>query len=906
MAHCPACNNDTPDGSRFCPSCGGALDPSVSDATRTSIEDDRASEASPAPPPSTSQPSLDKARFLPGTELAGRYRIVGLLGRGGMGEVYRAEDLKLGRPVALKFLPSGLERDPGRLERLLNEVSVALRVTHANVCRVYDIAESEGQHFLSMEYVDGEDLGSLLRRIGHLPKDKALQIARQMCAGLAAAHDEGILHRDLKPANVMLDGRGRAKIADFGLARLEHTIEGDEVRSGTPAYMAPEQLAGKEVTVRSDIYSLGLVLYELFTGKPAVTGKTAAEITKQHQRTTPTSPSSHVEGFDPAVERVILRCLERDPANRPGSAMAVAAALPGGDPLAAALAAGETPSPQMVADAGTEGGLRPPVALACVAVLLAGTIGVGFAVGSSFLVAQAPFDRAPQLLRAKAEEIIKTAGYTEPPTDWTSDYESDGDWLTHARQQPAESRWTDVSTVRPSPVHYWYRQSPRNLVTPSMTFVVTPDNPPETVSGMAGVRLDSRAQLLRLLVVPPQRDESETPPSDVDWSPLIEASGLEPSSLTSVRPIWNPPVAHDVRVAWETTYPDQPDVTVRVEAAAYRGRPVWFEVILPWTRASGMAAAPSTAGQTAANVALLSIFGMIVIGGGLLARRNLRLGRGDRQGAFRVAVLVLSQTVLAWSALAHHVLAFAEVGWVVWVLSRGLFFGACFWMSYVALEPYVRRLWPETLITWSRLIQGRFNDPRVGRDVLLGGVAASVILLFSRVWFDALKPSLGMGASEPNSWVWFLEGGQAIFYGIGASLLGALQGAMGLLLLIVLFRILLRNRWAAIIAMWLLWSTVQTLGSADPSIDWIFHLLTNAVFLFVLIRLGLLAGIATLWFVLLALSIPFTVDFSSWYAVYSLIAVAVLVAVALYSFYISLAGRPLVRDEVLDSEAPAA
>jgi len=193
-------------------------------------------------------------RFLPGAMVADRYRIVGLLGRGGMGEVYRADDLKLGRPVALKFLSETVSSSQDRRERFFSEARLTLRVTHPNVCRVYDIGEIEGQLYLSMEYVDGEDLASLLRRIGRLPEDKAIEITRQLCAGVAAAHEEGILHRDLKPANVMIDGRGRAKITDFGLAGLEDAFKGDEVRAGTPGYMSPEQIAGTEVTIKSDLY----------------------------------------------------------------------------------------------------------------------------------------------------------------------------------------------------------------------------------------------------------------------------------------------------------------------------------------------------------------------------------------------------------------------------------------------------------------------------------------------------------------------------------------------------------------------------------------------------------------------------------------------------------------------------
>src|SRR5262249_34265458 len=181
---------------------------------------------------------------------------------------------------------------------------------HPAVCRVYDVSDADGQPFLTMEYVDGEDLASLLRRIGRLPADKAVDIARQLCAGLAAAHERGVLHRDLKPDNVMLDGRGKVRITDFGLAGLAQGIAGEDVRSGTPAYMSPEQLAGREVTVASDLYALGLVLYELFTGRKAFEGKTLAELIRKHTETTPASPSTLVHEIDPAVERVILRCLE--------------------------------------------------------------------------------------------------------------------------------------------------------------------------------------------------------------------------------------------------------------------------------------------------------------------------------------------------------------------------------------------------------------------------------------------------------------------------------------------------------------------------------------------------------------------------------------------------------------------
>ena len=271
--------------------------------------------------------SPDEGRFAAGTVIAERYRIISLLGRGGMGEVFRADDLTLGQPVALKFLPKAMT-DEFMLERFRNEVRMARRISHSNVCRVFDIGETDNQVFLSMEYVDGEDLSSLLQRVGRLPSDKALEIARKICAGLAAAHDKGVLHRDLKPANVMLDRRGEVHIMDFGLAGLAHEIE--DVRSGTPAYMAPEQLAGNEVTARSDIYALGLVLYELFTGKPAFQGNTHDEIMRARRENTPHRLSTLIRDLDPAMQLVILRCLEEQPENRPASAVIISAALPGG------------------------------------------------------------------------------------------------------------------------------------------------------------------------------------------------------------------------------------------------------------------------------------------------------------------------------------------------------------------------------------------------------------------------------------------------------------------------------------------------------------------------------------------------------------------------------------------------
>ena len=255
-------------------------------------------------------------RFLPGDLLAGRYRLAGLLGKGGMGEVYRAEDLKLGETVALKLLPEELTHDEAALARFHDEVRLARRITHPNVCRVFDIGEADELHYLSMELIEGDDLETLLQRIGHLPVGKALDIARQMGAGLAAAHERGVLHRDLKPANVMLDRAGRVKIMDFGLAAVPEELRRGEIAAGTPAYMAPEQLAGREVSARTDLYAWGLVVWELLTGERPFPARSRREL-QGLQSSGPRALSARVADLPAGVERLITESLDPDPARRP-------------------------------------------------------------------------------------------------------------------------------------------------------------------------------------------------------------------------------------------------------------------------------------------------------------------------------------------------------------------------------------------------------------------------------------------------------------------------------------------------------------------------------------------------------------------------------------------------------------
>jgi serine/threonine-protein kinase len=892
MIRCPACSHEVHESSRFCPSCGAAIETPTSAPTETSLESDS---------PAASHPS-DQARFIPGTVLAKRYRIVSLLGRGGMGEVYRADDLKLGQPVALKFLPESMQRDRARLDRFLNEVKTALKVTHPSVCRVYDIGEVDGQHYISMEYVDGENLASLLRRIGRLPQDKAVQLARQLCAGLAAAHEEGILHRDLKPANVMIDGRGRAKITDFGLASLAEGVKGEEARAGTPAYMAPEQLEGKEVTVRSDLYALGLVLYELFTGKRAFEASTPAEMLRLERESTPSSPSDHVAGIDPAVERAILRCLAREPGERPGSALSVSAALPGGDPLAAALAAGETPSPELVADAGGEGSLRPGVA-----VLLFVAVLVGLAIDVSLeargrLFHEIPLPKPVAELTIEAREIVDEAGYVEPPADRVFGFERDDEYFHWKSDDSSPDRWDDLASVRPVPFWFWYRQSPRPMVPANYVGWLTYRDPPIIESGMIGVRLDPEGRLLRFEAVPPEWDlhEAEESGAEPDWAMFFDRAGLDPGDFGDADPDWAPPIAADTRWAWTAAATEPDEEPLRVEAGSFGGRPVYFEVIPAW-RDRRVEPPPVPPGQMLAAGILLVFFFVVLLGGLLLARRNLRLGRGDRRGAFRLAAFVLVIEVFHRVLRIDHVPAVNdEILILADALSTAFLAAALFWLFYVALEPYVRRLWPDTLIAWRRLLDGRVKDPLIGRHVLWGAlVGVAMTCLF---WLGIESHRwLGLPALAPSN-VGFesLEGWPETVGAFSSGLTNALLLSVFLLLGVVLLRIVLRRLWAAVLLLILMFGTVG--GAQDPEspvLGAVLLALFSLVMITVLVRLGLLALGSALAFNTWG-KLVVTTDPSAWYFGRTLAIVLVLAAIACWAFYTSLGGQRLFTDRVLD------
>jgi serine/threonine-protein kinase len=895
MIRCGSCRAEVPE-SRFCPRCGAPLDGAI--PTRTVRQEDAGDDHAHSSRAARTSGSSDQGRFLPGTILAGRYRIFGLVGRGGMGEVYRADDLKLGQPVALKFLPAGVEADPARLGRFLDEVRLARQIAHPNVCRVYDVGEVDGHPFLSMEYVDGEDLQGLLRRIGRLPKDKAAQIARQMCAGLAAAHEQGILHRDLKPSNVMLDGRGRARLTDFGLARLAGEVQGADRMAGTPAFMAPEQMTGEAATVRSDLYALGLVLYEMCTGKPAFTAPTPAELTRRKLETTPTAPSRVVEEIDPAMERVILRCLEADPAKRPPSALSVAASLPGGDPLAAALAAGETPSPELVAQADAKGGLSPAVAWACLGAVAVGLVAVtwmSYRVQFSNLV---PLPKAPEVLAERARDILRGIGYAEPPADSARGFDLEREYLDALGRDTSTRDWKRLSKGPPYAVTFWYRQSPYPLVPwddlggAPLRFL----DPPPIRTGMTRMRLDPEGRLLMLEVVPPEHDAASSGDAaapDADWNGVLAFAGLDPKTLRPVPPAWVPEIYADRRTAWEGAWPEAPGVPLRIEAASYRGRPVAFRILFPWNRPQRMEGA-ATGG--AVEVFIMAILLLIMGGGVFLARRNLRLGRGDRQGALRLAAYFFLAFLLGWAFNAHHVAQVFEFNGFIIHLAATLLAAAMTWILYLAIEPFMRRFWPRTMVSWARLLDGRFGDPLVGRDVLLGVLAGLGLVL---EWNAMVAPPamLGLRPLRPDevgpgaeplliSLLGVRHAVGQIIVGLGYTLIIPL----GLVTLLLMCRLVLRRSAPAVAAFLVLTGLTGIGSSTNPPLEIAFHLAVGAFVLLILFRGGLLMLVIVYILGGTLNNLPLTFDTTTWYASQTFVLLLFIAGLTLYGFRTAMAG----------------
>ncbi|HLM00771.1 MAG TPA: serine/threonine-protein kinase [Pyrinomonadaceae bacterium] len=844
-------------------------------------------------------------KFVAGTLLADRYRITGMLGKGGMGEVYQAEDIKLNQTVALKFLPDKLEKNKAALERFHAEVRNARRVSHGNVCRVFDIGETaDNRHFLSMEYIRGDDLSSLLRRIGRLPSDKAVEISRQLCFGLAAIHEAGILHRDLKPANVIIDSRGKARITDFGIAGAETELKGEEIRVGTPAYMSPEQITGREISVKSDVYSLGLLLYEIFTGKQAFEADSLPNLIKKHQSETPTHPSAFVQNIDPLVEQVIFRCLEKNPQDRPESALQVAMALPGGNPLEAAIAAGETPSPEMVAAAPKKGALKPAVAVSLLACVF---ISIGLLMLMSkqtSLHRLVPLEKSPEVLRERSRELAEKFGYAA--FDSYHGFIRETAYLDYLKQtDDAPARWRKLASGQPAVIKFWYRQSPSPLVPFGSGTIVVKD-PPNNVSGMTQIYLDTKGRLIFFEGVPPRTDTGGGAAKHFDWADVFKEAGFNLADFREAESEWTPVHAFDERRAWTGKYPEQPDVPIRVEAAAYRGRLVQFEIVEPWTKPDRQSPYQGGVGTDISAVILLAIFFTVLFVSAWLAIKNVRGGRSDVRGAFRVAVFLFAVRMLGWAFQTHHVASPDEVWLFLSGLQSGLFWSCFVGLMYLSFEPYLRKYTPERVISWNRLLAGDWRNPLIGRDILIGGAAGLAVIVlgslrhFIPVWFFGEPPLVPHGISNPGGAALLgIRGFPVLFLSqIPASLVAAFMVSF----LILFFTLLLRRKWLGYAAVWLLLSAfavTNDIGAGRPLSGMLWSVLFPTFLVLTAARFGVLAMASGFVFYHLIVFYPVTTELSAWYAGDFILCALALLALAFYGFYTSLAGQPIFEGKLL-------
>ena len=828
------------------------------------------------------------AQFSPGTIIAGRYRVASLLGSGGMGEVYRAEDTKLGQDVALKFLPARLAKDETLLMRLHDEVRLGRQIAHPNVCRIYDIGEWEGAHFVAMEYVDGEDLRRLLHRIGRLAHDKAVDIARGVAAGLHAAHAKGILHRDLKPANVMLDSHGHARITDFGLALGTDEADMGGI-AGTPAYMAPEQLEGKPASVQSDLYALGLLMYELFTGKRPFRGSTLPELRREHSSTDVMTPSDIIRDLDPAVERIILRCLHPDPAQRPRSAREVIDALPGGDPLAAALAAGETPSPRVVAAAGSEGSLRPATAWTLLVLSLAFLGVMLWEKSTRSIAARVGMQTPPEVHVERAMTALQRLGVPQPEA-----YEARFRrnlrliaWIETTNM--SNDRWERLHEGPPAIVFWIQRTEPKRFI-PS---VPTPFR--RVTSGVTDVELDLRGRLYSLQAIA----DPSWPAKPLQWQALLAAAGLDRAGLAAAEPRTVPSTPFDARAAWSGKHPDN-GVPIRVDAAAWRGTPVFFRVSGPWEDDPNLFEKVAFGGSLL-GVFIFTFFVAMFAVGALLAWRNLRLRRGDRQGAFRVAATVfLIRFAIELLYVDHLPLVGHELAILSEALANALFMAALMYLLYIAVEPVIRRRWPDHLIAWSRLLAGDRRNPMIGRDLLIGmsaglfhGAAANT----SYFLLDWLDDRPGFSIQDAG----MIEILASFRYAVTRMLDTALDGAVSafvMVTLMVVLTMIFRHRAAGVIGLFALWLSFFLVAMGG----W-FAVVFGSIVAGVNAYIGARYGVLTLAAMMFSFNATFQYPMAmggAWAMAAAWLPVVVVTALALYAFRISLGSRSPFSPSLLD------
>jgi hypothetical protein len=527
--------------------------------------------------------------------------------------------------------------------------------------------------------------------------------------------------------------------------------------------------------------------------------------------------------------------------------------------------------------------------------------------GRRHLLTRVPAEKSPDALEDRARDLVARIAPGTPVADRDEGFAYDSDFVLWIQQRDRRAgRWAPLATGDPPILTFWYRQSPRPLASTSVNGLVGWNDPPARVTDMAGVEYDLQGRLLSFYRVPPQRERASGPSPAPDWGPLFAEARLDPAKLRPVEPRWTPPLYCDSRAAWEGAWPRRPEIALRVEAATYRGRPVWFEVVNPWTRAEREQAFPFTAGQRGIQALYVAVLVALAATGGLLAYRNTRLGRGDRRGAFRLALALATLAVAAWALRAHHV---ADPGGELVLVARGggiaVLVASLVWLFYLALEPYVRRLRPWTLVSWTRLLSGGRRDAVVGRDVLIGMAGGTLLALLGFlartlvVWLGGPEPApeaLGIDTLlSPRFLLSYLTG-----LPVNAALVG-----LALLLLFLVLRLLTRRDVVAgsLVVAFLVSGDLG--GSRESA--WLLMPLAAVAwgsFVAMMLRFGVLAAITAIFTANLLVFPPLLYAPGHWTGAVTFVILPLLVAVAVLAFRSAVGGHLGLR-RYLTGDAPS-
>ena len=464
--------------------------------------------------------------------------------------------------------------------------------------------------------------------------------------------------------------------------------------------------------------------------------------------------------------------------------------------------------------------------------------------------------------------------------------------------------WNEVLTAAPSLLQYWYRQSPDNLVadgfrdnllTPG---IVTATDPPPLLSGMINLHLDPQGHLTYFEAIPAEKlDTNQQTPGSApfDWNLLFSAAGLEASKFQPTTSTWNSLAASDARMAWTGVWPGS-SRPLRVEAASFQGKPVFFRLIGDWTRPQRMISSEKKSwGEKARRIIGIVLLVGGLIGAALLARRNYLRGRGDRQGALRLAIVIFLFEMALFLCYAHFTAIGDTIGLSILALSTGLFISCGIWMLYMAVEPWVRRQWPKTIISWSRLLAGGWRDPVVGRDILLGVALGVVWILVFQVRYIFM---MHMGAPPGLGSIEALMGGRVALGGWLRQWPQSIQSTLFFFFLLLGLKALLRKEWLAALVFVAIFALPPALRSSYMTVELPAQILVYAIAVLIVIRFGLVPLAVAIFTIDMLANVPFSADFSSWYMTTSVLALLSVVAIAGWGFYHSLGGQPLFKVEM--------